>query len=149
MRLPWEWHDQSQETNWRHCVTGPELPFFHKRKGILKIDQSVKLPWHRHSMGVAGSYSLAPDSAQIIKSDNSSLRSIHYVYSYCIYASTNEEKLDVFPIHLRFGRVQRPSSGWVIRYMYIAPEIINFKTATEKRARNYNIMPICLACAKC
>ena len=26
-------------------VTGSlELPFFHKRKGILKIDQSVKMP---------------------------------------------------------------------------------------------------------
>ena len=39
VRLPWECHDQS-----RHCVTGPELPFFHKRKGVLKIDQSVKMP---------------------------------------------------------------------------------------------------------
>ena len=28
MRLPWESHDQSQETNWRYCVTGPELSFF-------------------------------------------------------------------------------------------------------------------------
>ena len=25
-------------------VTGPETPFFHKRKGMLKIDQSVKMP---------------------------------------------------------------------------------------------------------
>ena len=25
-------------------VTAPELPLFHKRKGILKIDQSVKMP---------------------------------------------------------------------------------------------------------
>ena len=24
-------------------VTGPELQFFHKRKGMLKIDQSVKM----------------------------------------------------------------------------------------------------------
>ena len=24
-------------------VTGPELPFFQKREGILKIDQSVKM----------------------------------------------------------------------------------------------------------
>ena len=23
---------------------GPELPFFHKRKDVLKIDQSVKMP---------------------------------------------------------------------------------------------------------
>ena len=60
MRLPWEYDDQSQETNWRHCVTGPELPLFHKRKGILKIDQSVKMPWHRLSMGVACSWSSAP-----------------------------------------------------------------------------------------
>ena len=44
MRLPWECHNQPQDTNWRHCVTGPELPFFHKRNGILKIDQSVKCP---------------------------------------------------------------------------------------------------------
>ena len=41
-------------------VTGPELPIFYKRKVILKIDQSVKMPWHRLSMGVAGSYSSAP-----------------------------------------------------------------------------------------
>ena len=27
-----------------HWVTGPELPFFHKGKGVLKIDQSVKMP---------------------------------------------------------------------------------------------------------
>ena len=52
-RLPWECHDQSQETDWRHWVTGPELSFFHKRRGILKIDQSVKMPRHRFSMGVA------------------------------------------------------------------------------------------------
>ena len=25
-------------------ITGPEPPFFHKGKGILKIDQSVKMP---------------------------------------------------------------------------------------------------------
>ena len=64
MRLLWECHDQSQETNWRHCVTGPELPFFRKRKGVLKIDQSVKMPWHRLSVGVACSYSLAPGPTQ-------------------------------------------------------------------------------------
>ena len=61
MRLPWECHNQSQDTNWRHCVTGPELPFFHRRKGVLKIDQSVKMPWHRPIMGVASSCSSAPD----------------------------------------------------------------------------------------
>ena len=43
-------------SNRRHCVTRAGLPFFHKRKGILKIDQSVKMPWHRLSMGVASSY---------------------------------------------------------------------------------------------
>ena len=63
MRLPWECHNQSQDTNWRHCVTGPELPFFHRRKGELKIDQSVKMPWHRLSMGVASSCSSAPDGS--------------------------------------------------------------------------------------
>ena len=61
MRLPWECHNQSQDTNWRHCVTGPELTFFHKRKGVLKTDQSVRMPWHRLSMGVASSCSSAPD----------------------------------------------------------------------------------------
>ena len=61
MRLSWECQNQSQDTNWRHCVTGPELPFFHKRKGVLKIDQSVKMPWHRLSMGVASSCSSVPD----------------------------------------------------------------------------------------
>ena len=60
MRLPWECHNQSQDTNWRHCVTRPELAFFHKRKGVLKIDQSIKMPWHRLGMGVAGSSSSAP-----------------------------------------------------------------------------------------
>ena len=44
IRFPWECHDQSQKTNRRHCATRPELSFFHKRKGILKIDQSVKMP---------------------------------------------------------------------------------------------------------
>ena len=62
MRLPWECHNQSQDTNWSHCVTGPELPFFHKRKGVLKIDQSVKMPWHRLSMGVASSWLLVETS---------------------------------------------------------------------------------------
>ena len=60
MRLPWECHDQSQETYWRDYVTGPDLPQFHKRKGTLKIDRSVKLAWHRLSMGVTCSYSSAP-----------------------------------------------------------------------------------------
>ena len=64
MRLPWECHNQSQETNWHHWVTRPELPFFHKRKDILKIDQSAKRPWHRLIIGVACSYSLAPGSLQ-------------------------------------------------------------------------------------
>ena len=66
MRLRWEGHDQSQDTNWRHRVTGPELPFFHKRKGVLKIDQSVKMPWHKLSMGVACSCSSAPASVNFI-----------------------------------------------------------------------------------
>ena len=46
IRPTWECHDQSQETNWRHCVTGPELSLLHKRMGIQKIDLSVKMPWH-------------------------------------------------------------------------------------------------------
>ena len=62
MSLPWECHNQSQDANWRHCVTGPELPFFHKRKGVLIIDQSVKMPWHSPSVGVASSCSSAPFS---------------------------------------------------------------------------------------
>ena len=63
--LEWDSHDQLQETNWRHCVTRPELPFFHRRKDILKIDQSVKRPERRLSMGVACSYSSAPPSDDI------------------------------------------------------------------------------------
>ena len=39
-------------------VNGPEQPFSHKRKGILKIELSLKVT--RHSMGVAFSYSSAP-----------------------------------------------------------------------------------------
>ena len=69
MRLPWECYDQLQETNWRHCVTGPELPFFHRRNDILKIDQSVKMPGHRLSMGVACSYSSAPPSDDIVDTE--------------------------------------------------------------------------------
>ena len=61
MRLPWECHNQSQNTNWRYSVTEPELAFFHKRKGVLKIDQSVKMPWNRLSMESASSCSSAPD----------------------------------------------------------------------------------------
>ena len=38
----------------RNCL------FFHKRNGVLKIDQSVKMPWHRLTMGVGSSCSSAP-----------------------------------------------------------------------------------------
>ena len=49
LRLPWEWHDQSQETNWRHCImTGPELPFIHKT--YTKNRSYMKIPWHTLSM---------------------------------------------------------------------------------------------------
>ena len=60
MRLSWECHDESEETNWHHFVTGPKLSFFHKRKGRLKINQSIQMPWDRLSMAVVCSYSLAP-----------------------------------------------------------------------------------------
>ena len=66
MRLPWECHNQSQDTKWRHCVTGPELPLFHQRNRALKMDQSVKMPWHRLSMGVASSCSSAPGSGSFV-----------------------------------------------------------------------------------
>jgi len=56
MRLPWECHDQSQETNWRHCIAFLSL----KRKGTLKIDQCVKMPWYTLSIGVVCAYSSAP-----------------------------------------------------------------------------------------
>ena len=69
MRLPWECHNQSQDVNQRHCVTGPELPFFHKRKGVLKIDQCVKMPRHRLSMGVANPCSSAPGFGSIYPLD--------------------------------------------------------------------------------
>ena len=59
MRLPWECHDQSQETKWRYCITGPELRYFHKRKRILKIHHAAEMPWHGSSMEVACSYSSA------------------------------------------------------------------------------------------
>ena len=44
---------------------GLKLPFFHTRKGILKIDQSVKMPWHKLSMGVACSYLSTPASEEL------------------------------------------------------------------------------------
>ena len=49
---------------WRHCITEPELPFYHKRKRSPKINRSVKMPRHRFSMGVVCSYSLAPGLVQ-------------------------------------------------------------------------------------
>ena len=76
MRLPWKCHNQLQETNWHHCVAGPALPFFHKRKGVLKIDQSVKTPWHRLSMGVASSCSSAPDDTLITQLSSSAVKVI-------------------------------------------------------------------------
>ena len=60
MRLQWECLNQSQETNWRHCVTGLELPFFHERKSIRETDQCVRMLWRTLSMRVAYSYSSAP-----------------------------------------------------------------------------------------
>ena len=41
-------------------VTGAGLPLFWKRKGILKIDHSVKMPRYRLSVGVACSNWSAP-----------------------------------------------------------------------------------------
>ena len=60
MRLPWECHNQSQDTNWRHCVLDRNCLSFTKEKVYQKIDQSIKMPWHRLSMGVASSCSSAP-----------------------------------------------------------------------------------------
>ena len=50
-----------RKLSWCHCVTEPQMPFFHKRKGILKIDRSVKKEWQRISLGFVFSYSSAPD----------------------------------------------------------------------------------------
>ena len=53
MRLPWGCYDQSQEMYWRHCVTGPALPFFTQKKGILKNRSvcknamTLRAPTHR------------------------------------------------------------------------------------------------------
>ena len=44
MRLPWECHDQSQETSWNQRATGPELPFYHKRK------RDRGLVWELHAL---------------------------------------------------------------------------------------------------
>ena len=70
MRLPSGFHDQSHETNSRHYVTEPELPFFHNRRGILKINQSVKMPWHRLGMRAACSYSSSLDRANSWSKDS-------------------------------------------------------------------------------
>ena len=43
-----------KEAIWHRWVTESELPFFHWRKGILKIDRSVKMSWF--SMRVVCSY---------------------------------------------------------------------------------------------
>ena len=59
MRLPRECHNQSRSL--RHW-TG--TAFLSQKKGMLKIDQSVKMSWHRLSMGVACSYSSAPADTQ-------------------------------------------------------------------------------------
>ena len=47
-RISLEWDSLgSAMTNHKKLigVTGPELPFFHKRRVTLKLDQSVKMPW--------------------------------------------------------------------------------------------------------
>lgn len=66
MELPWECHDQSHESNWRHFVTGPEPAFFHKRKRILIIDV-FNSDVYRLRMGIASSYSSAPVSQHLLK----------------------------------------------------------------------------------
>ena len=54
-------HDQWQETNLMSLRHWTGTAFVSKKeKGTLKIDQSVKMPWHRLSMGVACFYSSAP-----------------------------------------------------------------------------------------
>ena len=49
--LDWDFHGSAM-TNHKKLIdfTGPEQ---NKRNGVLKIDHSVKLPWHRRSIGVA------------------------------------------------------------------------------------------------
>ena len=71
-RISPEWDSRgsamiNHKINRRHCVAGPEVPFFQKRKDILKIDQSVKV-WHRLSMGVACSYSSVPGQGSFLPS---------------------------------------------------------------------------------
>ena len=60
MRLPWECHDQSQETNWRHCVIGPGCVSFAEGKVYTKNRSVCKNAVTKLSMGVACSYSSAP-----------------------------------------------------------------------------------------
>ena len=106
----WEVHNQLQDTNWRHYVTGPELPFFHKRKGELKTDQSVNMPWHRLSMGVASSCSSAPVSTH--PSLHSSVRpsilpiTLTSIHAF-IYSSMNSSiRFNAFQIQNKWGRIR-------------------------------------------
>ena len=52
-RISLEWDSRGSAMTNHKKLMAPELPFFRERKGILKIDQSVK-------MGVACSYWSAP-----------------------------------------------------------------------------------------
>ena len=71
-RISLEWDSWSAMTGDKKLVdvTGPEVSFFHKRKGILKVDQSVNMPWHRLSIGVACSYLSAPGETPFLGSSN-------------------------------------------------------------------------------
>ena len=62
MRFPWECHDQSQETNWRHW-TG--TAFLSQKKSYTKIRSVYK---NALRMGVACSYSSAPGNAYFVVS---------------------------------------------------------------------------------
>ena len=59
--------DQSQETNFTSLCHWTRTAFLSQKKGMLKIDLFVKMPWHRLSMGVVCSYSSAPGMRIAIK----------------------------------------------------------------------------------
>ena len=90
MRLPWDCHNQPRDTNWRHSVTGLELPFFHKRKGVLKIDQSVKMPWHRLSIRVTSSCWSAPEYVYYTRLHDWRYSSLIFWFYYAIVKGMDE-----------------------------------------------------------
>ena len=59
--IEFPWNETSEGVPWPLMSLYRNCFFFRERKGVLKVDQSVKLSWFRLSAGVVCPYSPAPD----------------------------------------------------------------------------------------